>query len=157
MEIAQLGKEDLSAAAELVLKVFDEYVAKDYQPSGRDAFWGFAGQQAMEKRLAEGTSFLLGAKDKGQLAGVIEFRDNCHVCLLFVDGKYHGKGIAGMLMEAGITCCRKNWPAVQAITVNSSPYACVAYQKMGFILVDGEAEKDGIRYFPMKRVLGKSL
>ncbi|WP_094603611.1 GNAT family N-acetyltransferase [Sporomusa silvacetica] len=39
---------------------------------------------------------------------------------------------------------------MKEITVNSSPYAVLIYEKMGFVRTDVEQEINGIRFIPMK-------
>ena len=39
------------------------------------------------------------------------------------------------------------------ITVNSSPYAVLIYERLGFVVQNEEMVKNGIRFIPMKRVI----
>ena len=46
---------------------------------------------------------------------------------------------------------RRFWIApAEEMTVNSSPYAVPAYQKLGFEATEAQQLKDGIIYTPMK-------
>ena len=86
------------------------------------------------------------------MVGMITVRNGGHVSLLFVDEKYHRKGVGKsliqylcnyLLTEAGIS----------RITVNASPYGVGFYHKLGFRDTGLETEQSGIRYTPMEFVL----
>ena len=89
---------------------------------------------------------------ENEIAGVISTRDVSHISLLFVDKKYHKKGIAKALFSELLTELKKN-PDVKKITVNSSPYAVEVYKKLGFKQTDEKQEKDGIIFIPMEFII----
>ena len=60
------------------------------------------------------------------------------------------KGIAKELLLRSIEICRKRKPDFSRITVNSSPNAFGAYQKMGFKATGDEKVVNGIRFIPME-------
>ena len=39
------------------------------------------------------------------------------------------------------------------ITVNSSRYGVIIYEKLGFIKIEEEKEQDGLKFTPMKLIL----
>ncbi|AHF06017.1 acetyltransferase [Desulfitobacterium metallireducens DSM 15288] len=85
------------------------------------------------------------------MIGMIEVRNQNHIALLFVDDRYHKKGIAKKLISLAIERAQ-----VTEIDVNSSPYAVNIYARIGFQQVDHEQERDGIRFIPMKKIVNQS-
>lgn len=79
---------------------------------------------------------------------MIATKDNSHIALFFVDGKYHKQGIG-----------RKLYNKVESLnnngffTVNSSPYAHEVYKHLGFMDTEIEQCINGLRFYPMKKVL----
>jgi SAM-dependent methyltransferase len=80
---------------------------------------------------------------------MVEFRDDRHIALLFVDKPYHRRGIAGELVRRGIEVCCSRHPGLCQVTVNSSPSAVPIYHKVGFAATGCEQEVHGIRFTPM--------
>ena len=78
-------------------------------------------------------------------------RDRRHISLLFVESRFHRRGIGSALLEAMTDFCRR--AGTREITVNASPFAAGFYQNRGFRPLDGEQRADGIRFIPMARVL----
>lgn len=145
LEIRRILKEEMEEALDLVWKVFLEYEAPDYTEEGIMKF----------KRTIDDVSWVdsrdfYGAYDNNKILGVIATKDNSHIALFFVDGKCHKQGIG-----------RKLYNKVESLnnngffTVNSSPYAHEVYKHLGFM--DTEIEKciNGLRFYPMKKVLKK--
>ena len=81
--------------------------------------------------------------------GVIGYRDNSHINLLFVLEEYQYNGIAKALYNLVIENCKKI--GTKRVTVNSSPYAHNVYLKFGFIDDDKMQEIDGIKFYPMHK------
>ncbi|MGL5512269.1 MAG: GNAT family N-acetyltransferase, partial [Sporomusa sp.] len=87
-----------------------------------------------------------------KLVGVIATFPCDHICLLFVDKAYHRQGIARTLFNRMLDYYKTSG-GCSAITVNSSPYAVGAYQRLGLIATDSEQTVNGIRFIPMKRLV----
>lgn len=141
-----------SRVMNLVLRVFTEFVAPQFSPQGIAEFEKFVRSDAMAERARAGNPILLAAS-RQSIHGVIEMRENSHIALLFVEKSLQRKGIARELVHRGIEICRKRNPEILRITVNSSPNACEAYQKMGFRRMGDESVQNGIRYIPMELLL----
>ena len=83
------------------------------------------------------------------LVGAAAMRDNRHLYHLFVDARFHRRGIARALwlqlreaaMEAGNT---------DEFTVNSSINAIAVYTRLGFVAADEVQHKNGLRFQPMR-------
>lgn len=137
---------------DFVLKIFTEFVAPQYPPEGVAEFKKFVCRDALADRLTAGDIVLL-AESGYKIIGVIEIRDNNHIALLFVENSFQRKGIAKELIRRSVGVCRKHKPEIQRITVNSSPNAFTAYQKIGFRTVEDEKVVNGIRFIPMELTL----
>jgi len=88
---------------------------------------------------------------------IIEVRNNNHVSLFFNKAKFQRKGIGKQLLRYAIGVCLKNNPEIQKITVNSSPNAANAYEKMGFKAEGEEQCINGIKFVPMSLGLQKYI
>jgi len=159
LRIIPVGPDETAEASGLVLQVFDEFVGREYGEQGNRIFREFASPAEMKKRLRAGSFILcamMGDRKGDRMAGVIEIREHHHICLLFVRKEYHGRGIAGRLLEKALRIIRERAPEVTKLTVNSSPYAEKAYEKLGFSPTGPLCEKDGIRSVPMEMNLKPS-
>ncbi|MCD4678027.1 MAG: GNAT family N-acetyltransferase [Desulfobacula sp.] len=141
-----------AGAVDLILNLFTEFIAPHYSKKGVAEFNKFVRTHALENRLKAGNLFLL-AKTGKNIIGVIEIRDNSHVALLFVKKSHQLKGIAKELLLRSIEICRTQKPEIHRITVNSSPNAFTAYQKIGFKCIGNEKVINGIRFIPLKLTL----
>ena len=138
---------------DLVLRVFAEFVAPLYSQEGVAEFKKFVCADALADRYGAGNLFLL-AESGRRIIGVIEMRKDSHIALLFVEKSFQRKGIGGELFRRSVEICRRRNPDIQRITVNSSPNAFAAYQKIGFKGIEEEQVKNGIRFIPMELILG---
>ena len=152
--IKQVDKTDLKQALDLVNEVFSEFVAVDYSEQGINTFENYL-KTKYDEVLADiktGHKKLWAYYQNNEIIGVIATREISHIALMFVDKRYHRKGVARQLLDhvlAEIT----NKAEVTHMTVNSSPYAVIAYERLGFVKTDEQQEKDGIMYIPMTKRL----
>lgn len=136
-----------AAVCELVARVFKEMVAPDYESEGIEEFFRFANPIAMAERVRSG-GFVLVARQSGNLVGVLEFVLPDRIAMLFVT--LRKQGIAKELVARAIEKARSEIPDLSKVAVHSSPYAELAYQKMGFRRTGNETTEHGIRYVPME-------
>jgi len=134
-------------ARQLVQDVFADCVAPDFSAQGRTAFEDFLSRSAFSRRPGRG--FAIAARRDDALVGVIEVVDGGHVALFFVSGPCRGKGVGKTLMRMAVERCRAAGSDCAQMTVNASPGSVGGYARMGFVPVDGERERDGIRFVPM--------
>lgn len=151
VEIVTLSSEQAQEACNLVLHVFDAVIAPTYQQVGKEHFHRFADPSAFAARLASNSSVALGAYHEAKLVAMIEVRDFSHICLLFTDLVWQGKGLGSLLVQKAIEQCTGS----SFIEVNSAPAAVTFYQRMGFVKTSEESEADGIRFVPMRKLLSK--
>jgi GNAT superfamily N-acetyltransferase len=166
MEIRALQRSDVGQAMGLVWDVFSEFEAPGYERQGVDEFRRYIESDAVALRMESGEFRLWGGFEDGAMAGVIAirprepgapkngFKGYGHISLLFVRKEYHRRGIARALFETAKQTCAAS--GAKEITVNSSPYAVEAYRRIGFAPADEEKNVNGIRYTPMKFIIGVS-
>ena len=137
---------------DLVRRVFDLSVAPLYTEKGQRSFKEYADPEELSHRVHTDHFVLLALADNDTV-GMIEVRRYRHVSLLFVQPEFQGKGVGGELLGISAGLCRQADPQLREMTVNSSPNAQRAYERMGFAPTGGEQNIKGVRFIPMKKVL----
>jgi GNAT superfamily N-acetyltransferase len=146
MEIRRITEEGLPEAMDLVWRVFLKFEAPEYSREGIDEFKRFIDGQAKEMTIE-----MYGAFENGELLGVIATRNaGSHIALFFVREEHHGRRIGRKLFDHIVPLCCSG-----TITVNSSPYAANIYRKLGFTDTAAEQITNGIRYVPMRYLVGE--
>lgn len=143
MKISRLDSSVLSEAKVLIKKVFMQFEAPDYSEEGVAHFMSYLDEE-LEKELAKNQLQLWGTRINQQLIGILAIRSAKHVALLFVDEAHHRKGIAKGMYQAMLSEL-----SPKQLTVNSSPYAVPAYERLGFQRNGDEKTVSGIRFQPM--------
>jgi GNAT superfamily N-acetyltransferase len=141
------------AVCELVHHVFDISVAPLYRKGGQRNFKKYADPEEMSARVRSDHFVLLALAD-GDVIGMIEMRHHQHLSLLFVEQQFQGKGVGGELLGIALEFCLRANPQLREVTVNSSPNALGAYERLGFASTGEEQVISGVRFVPMKKVLG---
>jgi GNAT superfamily N-acetyltransferase len=136
----------------LIYRSFDHSVAPSCTKKGQRNFRKYADPEETARRAHSG-HFILLALSGDDIVGMIEMRNWRHVSLLFVDPEFQGKGIGGKLLEKAVETCRLTDPALGSVTVNSSPNALRAYERMGFAAIGREQDINGVRSVPMEKML----
>lgn len=140
------GEEE--AVINIVTEVFNAFVAPQYSEEGVTEFYKYANVTNLAERSKVNHFTVIAGLNNIPVA-VLEIRNNDHVSLFFNKAKFQRKGIGIHLLKYAIDVCLKNNPTIQKITVNSSPNATRAYEKMGFN-ADGEEQCiHGIKFVPM--------
>jgi GNAT superfamily N-acetyltransferase len=140
---------DEGRIAGLVEEVFSEFVAPQFSREGIAEFLKYIRVEAFVERIRAGNLILL-AKYRNEIIGVTEIFESNHIALFFVDKASQRKGIGKELLRRTIHVCKNQKPETDRITVNSSPNAVAAYQKLGFDIVEKEQVKNGIRFIRME-------
>ena len=151
-----IADNDLQQALTLVNAVFSEFVAVDYSEQGKITFENYLAVKYDEfsADLKSGKKRAWGYYEDEAVIGVSALRDASHIALMFVDKRYHRKGIARALFQHLLAEVRQNSAATK-ITVNASPYAEPIYARLGFIKTAERQEKDGIVFIPMEYSIDK--
>lgn len=152
VQIRPIEASDGPEVCALVLHSFDEFVVPGYREDGVAMFRKYLNPEVLRKRATTGHSQLV-AHVGLDLAGMIEVREQRHVSLLFVDRRWHRRGVAWALLERALELILDENPSLDTLTVNSSPYAVTAYEHLGFGTTGPEQEENGIRFIPMARSL----
>ena len=139
LSIREIQEIEMKDAIKLVWEVFLEYEAPDYRPEGIIEFKNTINNKDWLK-----TRKFIGAFENNKIIGVIATKNNNHIALFFVDGKYHRKGIGRKLYKY---VCKKNTTGY--FTVNSSPYAHEVYMHLGFVDTNEKQNVNGLVFYPM--------
>ncbi len=139
---------DEARVSDFVSAVFNEYVAPGFSQDGIDEFMKYIRPDAIETQLKQ-NHFAFIATLGMEIIGIIEVRDNNHISLFFVDGRFQRKGIGKKLLQKAVELCGINDLTFSKITVNASPNSITAYKTLGFVPTDVEQCINGIRFVPM--------
>ena len=139
--------DEVEAVSALALRVFAADAAADHTEEGVAEYGRFAGVEAMRARDARLTVAEAAGGPHPVLVGMLEIRDGTHVALLFVDPAHQRRGVGRALLEAALGPA-DGWPT---LTVNSTPSAVGAYERLGFREAAPVREQKGIRFVPMTR------
>ena len=152
IEIRAARAEEWDDAMALAYAVFLKYESKEYGREGTEAFLNFISDELLYKLFLQGHYKLIVALCDDRIVGVASLRNGTHLSLLFVDDKYHRRGIARAMMYRF-----KDYLVGEGesfITVNASPYATEFYHKVGFVSEGPMQKKDGMIFTPMKWEFG---
>jgi GNAT superfamily N-acetyltransferase len=145
--IKKITSNEFNNVKELVKKVFDSTVAKDYNEDGKEEFYRFVNDN---EKLA--SLDIWGYYIEDRLIGVIGTRDEIsHISLFFVDNEFQRHSFGKKLLQTVVEASK-----AELISVNSAPSAVNAYKYMGFVATDGEVETNGIKYVPMELKIQRS-
>lgn len=145
-------RNDWDDAMALAWRTFMRFEAGDYTKSGIQSFQDFITDNVLYRMFLMGSYLLFGAYDNGKMVGMISLRDQTHISLLFVDEKYHMRGIGRKLVEY-LSDYVLYEEGFHEVTVNAAPYAVGFYHRLNFHDTDRELTMDGIRHTPMRKIL----
>jgi len=144
IEIKQLLNNEKDKALLFAKKVYIESKDESYSEQGIETFCNFVNNKKITKSFK-----IYGAFEDNILKGLIATdRRKRHISLFFVDKVSQGKGIGKELMKVVINNNENSY-----ITVNSSRYGVLIYEKLGFVKMEKEKEQDGLKFTPMKLIL----
>ena len=144
IEIRQLLNNKKDEALLFAKKVYIECKDESYSEQGIETFYNFINNKEITKSFK-----VYGAFEDKTLKGLIAAdSQKRHICLFFVDKVSQGKGIGKELMKVVVNNNENSY-----ITVNSSRYGVPIYEKLGFVKMEEEKERDGLRFTSMKLIL----
>lgn len=91
--IREARKEEWNDAMALAWRTFMKYEGEDYSQIGIKSFQRFITDSFLHKMFINGNYRLFLAMENQNMIGIITLRDSWHISLLFVDEKYHYKGV----------------------------------------------------------------
>ena len=148
-QIRSAYREEWEEAMALAWKTFLRFEADVYSTEGVQNFENFITDTTLHRMFVMGAYQMFVALDQDRIVGMITLRDSKHISLLFVDEKYHRRGIGRALMKY-LTEYMVKEMGIRQVTVNASPYGVEFYHKLGFRDLRPEERKDGIIYTPME-------
>ncbi len=156
MSIELLQEEEVEELSNVILEVFNEFVAGDFLEEGITLFKEFVSPLSLKDREEKGIAFTLVAKHEGKIVGTISIKDKDHISLFFVNKAYHRQGIGKRLfMQALDKILLEDNRQIKKITVNAYPSSVEVYKSLGF-KVEGTGElqeTNGIVYLPMEMIM----
>ncbi|MGD9212693.1 MAG: GNAT family N-acetyltransferase [Desulfobacteraceae bacterium] len=150
IQIREMHTEDADQVFELVKAGFDEFVKPDLTEEGVTEFFR-AVQEFIYTR--PDNHFIMIARSENKIIGMIDVKDNNHICLFFVAKEFQRKSVGGQLLENTILKSIPNSPQIFEITVNSSTFAVSIYKKLGFKQSNAKQMVNGIKFIPMVKTV----
>lgn len=157
ISIRKIYRHEVEKAMDLALEVFMQFEAPDYKPEGVVAFKrDIVENPTFIENAKEGICPIYGAFDGEKMVALMGMRSSkTHINLVFTKKEYHRKGIATALFRYLLSDVLSENPALEELTLNSSPYGLPFYLHLGFIPLSDEQEINGIRFTPMKYIVKK--
>lgn len=155
--IRRIEGHEVESAMALALEVFMQFEAPEYPPEGVETFKkDIVENPEYLENARKGLCPIYGAFDGHQIVALMGMRSNkTHINLVFTKKSYHRRGIARAIFHYLLSDVRKENPALDALTLNSSPYGLPFYLAIGFVPLSEEQEINGIRFTPMKYIINK--
>lgn len=133
---------------DLAWRVFQKYDAPDYSEEGIRNFYEFVTDEDLRALFHKGLYQIIVAVCNKEIIGIISVRNNNHISLLFVDERFHRRGVgSGLIKKLGEYLYLEMGQTM--MTVNAAPYATEFYHKQGFRDTDACQELSGIIFTPM--------
>jgi predicted GNAT family N-acyltransferase len=129
----------------LIKSVFDDFVGYEYSAEGNKFFNDFIDSEQIINRYKRG-NIILTYEENENIIGVIEVKDNNHICLFFVNKAFHNMGVGRILFNSILERVKGK---TDFIEVNASPFSEKIYAKLGFTKLSEMMERNGIKYIPM--------
>ena len=150
--LRRITPNEVETAMALALEVFMEFEAPVYPAEGVETFKrDIVENPEYLENARKGICPIYGAFDGEKMVALFGMRSNrTHINLVFTKKEYHRKGIARALFHYLLEDRLREDPALESLTLNSSPYGLPFYLSVGFVPLSGEQEMNGIRYTPMK-------
>lgn len=146
-EFSIARRKDAEAIGDLVASTSREFISPGLSEAGARTMAFIAQPWEIRNRVARGYRFHLAKTTDGALAGIAATRDNCHLYMLFVEGRWHGQGLGAQLWTTARRACERAGHS-GPFTVNASEYALGFYRRMGFV-GSSRVEQDNIVFWPM--------
>ena len=149
--VLKAKEEDWEEAMGLAFRTFRKYVEPDYPKEGADNFIDFISDPHLFNMFRIGEYHLWVARDdeEDEIIGMGSIRSGNHISLLFVDEKWHKKGVGKQIMKKMEDFVREG--GRDKITVNASPYGIPFYHRIGFEDTSGQILSGGMYMTPMEK------
>lgn len=151
-QIRSAYRNEWEDAMSLAWRTFMRFEADVYTREGVRNFENFITDSTLYRMFLMGSYQMFVALDGKKIVGMLTLRGTGYISLLFVDEKYHRRGIGRALLQYLFHYLLTE-TRVSRVTVNASPYGVGFYHRLGFRDLRPEEKKDGIIYTPMEFVL----
>ena len=150
--IRKITADEVDSAMALAMEVFLQFEAPEYPPQGTETFRkDIVENPEYLQQARSGACPIYGAFDGDKLVALMGMRSNkTHINLVFAKKEYHRRGIARAIFRYLLQDRLRENPALEALTLNSSPYGLPFYTAIGFLPLSEEQEINGIRFTPMR-------
>jgi ribosomal protein S18 acetylase RimI-like enzyme len=147
MLIRSLDPADIPACAAILRRAAEEFILHESTPGDGAIFLAEQGEDGIRGFLAKGFVYHVAEVD-GELAGFIAVRERSHVYSLYVDSRFHRRGIARALWDAAReSAVGPGHPGF--FTVKASNHALPFYVSLGFEPT-APMQAGIVRYTPMR-------
>ena len=140
-QIRNAYRDEWDDAMTLAWKTFMKFEADIYTDEGIQNFEDFITDTTLHRMFLMGVYQMFVALDRKQIVGMLTLRNNSHISLLFVDEKYHRRGIGRALIEY-LREYLLSEAGISKVTVNAAPYGVAFYHKLGFQDLRPEEERE---------------
>ena len=119
-QIRNAYRDEWDDAMTLAWKTFMKFEADIYTDEGIQNFEDFITDTTLHRMFLMGVYQMFVALDRKQIVGMLTLRNNSHISLLFVDEKYHRRGIGRALIEY-LREYLLSEAGISKVTVNAAP------------------------------------
>lgn len=151
MTVRTMHPADIPEVSYMVMESFLLSVAAGLSEQGIATFRSLASEQAFAERL-NGANDIWVVEKKREIRGMIELRERRHISMLFVAPRWQRTGVGRALVGEALKHC-----TAEDVTVNASLTSVGAYRSYGFEIDGPEAEREGLRYRPLRKPLPRVL
>lgn len=148
MIIRPCEEPDLPAMARLFRASALEYIVPESSHEGACTFLRENDEAGLRAWVRSGHIYHV-ALEQGELAGFVAIRNNDHLFHLFVDRRWHRRGLARRLWEAARSAALERGGS-GSFTVNASSYAVPVYEAFGFERTGPLQCVKGLKVNPMR-------
>ena len=144
MKIRAAQTKDAEAIHRLIANFVPEFQASP-DGEGLEQYFEIISVSAIMGYVVDDTFEYIVAMEGERLVAVAALRDGSHLYHFFVEAEFHRRGIGRKLWEE----LRRRSPR-DHYTLNATPNAIAAYQRLGFKICGEPCSAMGIRYTPME-------
>lgn len=138
-------------AMKMIWRTFLKFEGGDYTQEGIKNFFDFITDDALYVAFLKGEYQLMVALDGDEVIGAGSIRNRNHLSLLFVDERYHHRGVGRTILTALCDYLQRE-AGERYMSLTAAPYAVNFYKRLGFRTVKPEEEYSGIRVTVMEKV-----
>jgi GNAT superfamily N-acetyltransferase len=151
--IRRFRASDTKAVVQMISETFTRFNAPDATPEGARWFLeSLKNTHNIRTRFLQSPICYVACRGS-RIVGMVRGRTTTGLNTLFVDGRYHGKGIGRRLVERFERDAAKT--GTKVIKLGATMHAVPFYTRMGFKKTTGVRNHHGIKVQPMKKALAK--